>query len=92
MAKSPEAKKIRRELDKELQSVAQERGHTLVWSAQENAIIDLICDEIDRKMEIFELYEAATDAKVKVKLSTGIFSGVVPGDGSLLRAFARIRG
>jgi hypothetical protein len=70
MAKSPEAKKIRRELDKELQSVAQERGHTLVWSAQENAIIDLICDEIDRKMEIFELYEAATDAKVKVKLST----------------------
>ena len=69
MAKSPEAKKIRRDLDKELESAGQQHGHTLVWSAQERAIIDLICGQIDRKVEIFELYETATDTKVKVKLS-----------------------
>jgi hypothetical protein len=69
MARSAEGKRIRRDLDRELQSVAQERGHTLVWSAQENAIIDLICDQIDRKMEIFAAYEEASDPKVKVKLS-----------------------
>ncbi|BBY91339.1 hypothetical protein MGALJ_10080 [Mycobacterium gallinarum] len=69
MAKSPEARKIRRDLDKELESVAHERGHTLVWSAQEQAVIGLICDQIDRKVEIFAAYEESSDPKVKVKLS-----------------------
>lgn len=69
MAKSAEARKIRRDLDKELESVAQERGHTLVFSAQERSIIDLICAQIDRKCEISALYEQSTDAKLKVKLS-----------------------
>lgn len=69
MARSPEAKKIRRELDKELASAAAQSGQNLVWSAQEEAVLGLICDEIDRKTAILEAWERAEDPKVLCKLS-----------------------
>lgn len=69
MARSPESRRMRRELDKELKSAAAASGHNLSWSAQESAIIDLLCDEIDRKTELLAEYEAADDVKVKVRLS-----------------------
>jgi hypothetical protein len=69
MAKSAEARKICRDLDKELEAAGASRGHSLVWSAQERAIIGLISAQIDRKCELLEAYEEADDAKVKCKLS-----------------------
>jgi hypothetical protein len=42
MAKSAEARKICRDLDKELEAVGQQQSQTLVWSAQERPIIGLI--------------------------------------------------
>jgi hypothetical protein len=69
MARSPEARKVRRELDKELASAGLRSGQDLVWSAQEEAILGLISDEIDRKQSILEAWDEATDPKVQCKLS-----------------------
>ncbi len=69
MSRTPEARKIRRDLDKELESAAQRSGQNLVWSAQERAVLDLISDEIDRKVALFSAWEESTDAKVRVRLS-----------------------
>jgi hypothetical protein len=69
MARSAEALKMRRELDKELAAASKRSGQNLVWSAAEQAIIGLICDEIDRKSVLFKAWTEATDAKVQVKLS-----------------------
>lgn len=60
---------MRRELDKELASAGLRSGQELVWSAQEEAILGLISDEIDRKTAILESWGQATDAKVMCKLS-----------------------
>lgn len=69
MARSPEARKVRRELDKELRDAGLRSGQNLVWSAAEEAILGLICDEIDRKAVLLEVWEQATDPKVVCKLS-----------------------
>jgi hypothetical protein len=70
MAKSAEARKICRDLDKELEAVGQQQGQTLVWSAQERPIIGLISAQIDWKCELLEAYEPSTDAKIRCKLSS----------------------
>jgi hypothetical protein len=69
MARSAEARKVRRELDKELAAAGLRSGQNLVWSAQEEAILGLISDEIDRKEVLLEAWREATDAKVQCKLS-----------------------
>jgi hypothetical protein len=69
MVRSPEAKKVRRELDKELAAAGLQSGQNLVWSAQETAILGLISDEIDRKEAILEAWRESTDPKVQCKLS-----------------------
>jgi hypothetical protein len=69
MARSAEARKILRDLDKELDSAAQRSGQNLVWSAQERAVLGLISDEIDRKQAILEAWEQSTDPKVQCRLS-----------------------
>ncbi|MGV0607372.1 hypothetical protein [Mycolicibacterium sp. XJ1904] len=60
---------MRRELDKELADAGLRSGQNLVWSAQEEAILGLILDEIDRKAVILNAWEEATDPKVVCKLS-----------------------
>jgi hypothetical protein len=69
MARSSEARKIRRELDKELAAAGLRSGQNLVWSAQEEAVLGLISDEIDRKTALLESWDQATDPKVQCKLS-----------------------
>jgi hypothetical protein len=71
MAKhSPEANKVRRDLQKELAESAAGSGDELVWSAAEVEIIDLIQAQIDRKTELSAAYtKAADDPKVRCKLS-----------------------
>jgi hypothetical protein len=69
MTRSPEARKIRRELDKELAAAGLRSGQNLVWSAQEEAVLGLISAEIDRKERILEAWDASTDPKMQCKLS-----------------------
>jgi hypothetical protein len=69
MVRSREARKVRRDLDKELAAAGLRSGQNLVWSAQEEAILGLISDEIERKEALLEAWRQATDAKVQCKLS-----------------------
>lgn len=73
MARSAEARRIRRELDKELESAGRNAGQKLEWSAAERAILDLISAGYDRISDLNAAYEAAGEAgevKLQVKLST----------------------
>jgi hypothetical protein len=69
MARSSEARKVLRDLDKELGSASERVGQNLVWSAQEQAILGLIGDEIERKEALLEAWRESTDPKVQCKLS-----------------------
>src|SRR5690606_12876363 len=69
VARSLEAKKMRRELDKQLGKVAAIMGLPASWTAAEEAVLGLISDQIDRKVELSEAYQSAPDHKVAVKLS-----------------------
>lgn len=42
------------------------------WSAQERAVLGLICDQTDRKAELYAAYRDTDDAKARVKLSAEI--------------------
>ncbi len=66
---SSEARRVRRELDKELAASGAASGRNLVWSAAETQILDLISAAIDRKVDLSADYAAAADAKLRVKLS-----------------------
>jgi hypothetical protein len=68
-AKSLEARRVLRELDKELKAASQARGQQLVWSAQESAILAQISSILDRKSELLELYQEARAVKTKLRLS-----------------------
>jgi hypothetical protein len=72
MAKSSEARRIRRDLDKQLAASSERSGRTLAWSAQETAVIAQISSILDRKAEFLELYNTAEDVKAKLKLSAEI--------------------
>lgn len=69
MARSLEAKKMRRELDKQLAKVSSIVGQPASRTAAEEAVLGLSSDQIDREVELFEAYRAAPDQKVQVKLS-----------------------
>lgn len=68
-AKSAEARRVLRDLNKELEVVSKSRSQKLVWSAQESAILDQISSILDRKSELLGLYEEARSVKNKLKLS-----------------------
>ena len=68
-AKSPEARKVLRELNKELASASASKGATLVWSAAEATILAQISSLLDRKAEFSGLYGDAADTKTKLKIS-----------------------
>jgi hypothetical protein len=72
VARSPEARKIVRELRKELREAGESVGVELVFSAAEELLIEQICNILDRKHDLNAAYDAADDVELKVKLSTEI--------------------
>lgn len=73
MARSAEARRILRELDKELAEAGKQRGQTLEWSAAERAVLDLILDDFDRISDLKAAYTSAAEAgetKLQIKVST----------------------
>lgn len=71
-AKSLEARRVLRDLDKELEAASLERGEQLVWSAQEAAILGQLSTVLDRKAELLELYQDAESVTMKLRLSQEI--------------------
>jgi hypothetical protein len=71
-AKSPEARKVLRELDRELEQAGQGKGVSLVWSAQEAAILAQIASVLDRKHDFLALYEDTDELKLRLKISAEV--------------------
>lgn len=69
MARSAEARKVLRALEKELSEASERQGSTLVWSAQESTILAQVASLLDRKAEFSELYDEADDVKLRLKIS-----------------------
>lgn len=72
MAHSAEARKVLRDLDKQLAASSEQSGRTLAWNAQERAILSQISSILDRKADFLELYQATEDVKAKLKISAEI--------------------
>jgi hypothetical protein len=70
--KSLEAKRILRELDKELAAASERCGQQLVWSAQDSAVLAQLSSVLDRKAELVDLYDDAKSVKNKLLLSREI--------------------
>lgn len=70
MARSAEARKVLREMDKELESAGRRAHKKLEWSAAERAILDLISANFDRISDLRMAYQDAAEVKVQIKLST----------------------
>jgi hypothetical protein len=66
---SSEARRLRRDLDRELAAVSAETGEPMAWNAVELQIIGAIVDAIDRKVALEADLAAADDAKARVALS-----------------------
>src|ERR1700737_4591101 len=71
-AKSPEGRRIVRDLQRELEQASAEQGRELVFSAAESAILGQISSILDRKREFLVLYQDAEDTKVKLKISAEV--------------------
>jgi hypothetical protein len=72
-AKSAEARRVLRDLDRELAAAAASKGVNLVWSAQEAAILGQLASVLDRKAEFLALYEAAEgDVQTRLKVSAEV--------------------
>jgi short-subunit dehydrogenase len=69
MAHCAEARRVRRELDKQLAATAAASGRTLVWTAQDREVLELIASAIDRKCDLQRDYAAAEEAKTLAKIS-----------------------
>ena len=67
--RTPEAQAVLDALDEDLAEASKREGKQLSWTAQEAVTLELIAATIDRRVEMVKLYEAATDPKLKVKLS-----------------------
>ena len=70
--RSVEALNVLRELDSELAAVSERAGRSLVWTAGDRAVLELIADTIDRKVDLSVLYDATPDITPRVKLSAEI--------------------
>jgi hypothetical protein len=73
-ARSPEARKVLRDLDKALASASARQGQKLVWTPQEASILVQIETILDRKHDFLAAYEVADDVKVRLKISGVILS------------------
>ena len=71
-AKSAEARRLLRELDKDLAAASLRQGQTVVWSPQEQAILSQISSILDRKADFLEVYEASDEVKVRLKISAEV--------------------
>jgi hypothetical protein len=69
MAGSAEARKVLRELNNELRAAGETAGRSLVWTAQDRAVLELIADQTDRRAELAAEYAGAEDTMRRVKLS-----------------------
>jgi hypothetical protein len=63
---------VLRELDKELAAVSARTGVHVSWTPQEQTVLALIADQIDRKVELSTEYQQALDVKAKAPLSAEI--------------------
>jgi thioredoxin-like negative regulator of GroEL len=64
------ARKLRRELDKELAANAAESGDELSWSAADVVVLERIACAVDRIQDLQRDYAAAgDDVKLRVKLA-----------------------
>lgn len=68
-ARSNEARRIRRELQRQLDAVSRATGQPMQWTPEETAVIDMICDCYDRKTELKQRLADATEDKALVKLA-----------------------
>src|SRR5262245_43820461 len=66
---SPEARKMLQELDAELADSSARAGTTLVWTAADRELLNLIADTIDRHADLAAHYANADEVKVRVTLS-----------------------
>jgi len=71
-AKSEEAQRVLCALNAELAAAAKEAGRELVWSAAEREVLDLITEQIDRKVELAQRYDEADQVRVKIALATEV--------------------
>ena len=67
--RSGDARKVLRELGKEIAAVSARTGIAISWTPQEQTVLALIADQIDRKQELFAEYAQAVDARDKARLS-----------------------
>lgn len=58
-----------RGLDKELAAASARQGQTVVWSAQELAVLGQIGSILDRKADFLVAYDSAAEVKVRLKIS-----------------------
>jgi hypothetical protein len=71
-AKSAEARKVLRALDRELAEAGSSQGVNLVWSAAEASILAQIASVLDRKADFLEAYAAADEVKARLKISAEV--------------------
>jgi hypothetical protein len=70
--RSAESRKVLRELDKQLAALSERTGMKWAWEPQDEAVLTLIADQIDRKVELSGAYAQAVDAKDRTRLSAEI--------------------
>jgi hypothetical protein len=87
MAHSAKALQLRKDLNRELTSVAQQSGQDLVWSTAEAALIERAMATVDRLQDLQRDYKAAETPKQRVAISTEIRLC----DGQLERLLRRIK-
>ncbi len=71
-ARSPEARKALRALDRELKEAGTRQGVNLVWSAAEASILAQIASVLDRKADFLAMYGEAPDVKTRLNVSAEI--------------------
>lgn len=67
--RSPDANRVKRELDAELAAVSERTGVELTWSATERETLRLLMDSLDRRHEMLKAYAATDDTRERVRLS-----------------------
>jgi hypothetical protein len=71
-AKSEEAQRVLCALDAELAAAPKVAERELVWSAAEREVLDLIAEQIDRKVELAQRYAEAEQTRLKIALATEV--------------------
>ena len=70
MARSAEARRVLRELHRELESASKRARKQLEFSAAERAVLALISENLDRISDLRAAYAETDEVKVRIKLST----------------------